>query len=208
MLDFSKIEPVFLDEDKPYLSLSAVAKESRYREDFILAAIRKGELKAFKLGDDWLINEDWYLEWHERIRRSIDDELSVAGAPFSRQNKWLRPLSRPEPGFAWVHYSWVVGFWFFLTVFLGGASFFWSSVGLVSFNDSRVAVGSMISFDYIAAQEKFLSAVDKIGQSPVRLALAAGQADYPINDEAITDFLAGLLKREGRVAGEEESTKP
>lgn len=204
MLDFSSIQPSFTDDDKPYLAISDIAKRGKYSEDFLFTVAKSGKLKAFKLGDSWLTNEDWYNDWQETIRRAIDSELAEADDDFIGQSKWLKPMAKPEPSGLFNYYAWAAVFWLLLLFFSVFQLFFWTATGLVSTDGQIINIGSRLSIRRDMASEVFLSASNGFYSGALNLAGQIARADYPVDDERLTDWLAGFWDHSGKVAGDSD----
>ncbi len=72
-------------DDSQYLPLRRLAGEVPYSYDFLLAAVRSGRLKAFKSGDRWLTSYQWFNQYHQALRREIEQAAGEPGDGWSER---------------------------------------------------------------------------------------------------------------------------
>lgn len=209
MLDFSSIESMFTDGERPYLTITDLARRGKYSEAFLLTEARKGKLKAFKVGDSWLTSEAWYQDWQETIRRLVEEELEMTNDSGQLEPKWLRPMARPESSSQFNYYVWAAVFWTLLLFFSAGQLFFWSATGLISTDGRAIDFGQRVSVRSDLVPRLVLSASGKVYAESLKLATRVVRSDYPLNDERLTDWLTGLWQSSGQVAGDsDQQIKP
>lgn len=209
MLDFSSIESMFTDGERPYLTINDLARRGKYSEAFLLTEVRKGKLKAFKVGDSWLTSEAWYQDWQETIRRLVEEELETTNDSDQFEPKWLRPMARPESSGQFNYYVWTAVFWTLLLFFSAGQLFFWSATGLISTDGRVINFGQRVSVGSDLVPRLVLSASGKVYAESLKLATRVVRSDYPLNDERLTDWLTGLWQSSGQVAGDsDQQIKP
>ncbi len=64
----------FIDNDgNPCMTLVAVSQESPYSIEYLTVCVQRGNLKAFKVGNEWLTTRAW-LEQHLQQTRSLVEQ--------------------------------------------------------------------------------------------------------------------------------------
>lgn len=62
-----------------YLNLRQVAEQTGFRFNYLLTLARSGKIKAFKVGDEWLMLPQWREDFKKSIREAIEKEIRATG---------------------------------------------------------------------------------------------------------------------------------
>jgi hypothetical protein len=63
------------NDDVDYISLFDLSKSHKYSLEYLLEAAASGQLKAFKMGDQWLTTDDWLGQYNSQVKSSLDSEI-------------------------------------------------------------------------------------------------------------------------------------
>lgn len=180
--------------NEEYLYIKEVAARLKLSEKYLIALIRKGQLKGFKLGDNWLTTSKWLEFWLELLKQELDGHLAdkhVSRWASSWQKKQRPQVITPAVKLA-VETALIIIFIFYY-------SFFLYQPGASSFK-------FFIKEKKILAQELIVT-FNGFYDLPVSLAMPAVRFyHHQVSDEAITNTLLAMIDRlrgqeDGRVAG-------
>jgi len=180
--------------NEEYLYIKEVAARLKLSENYLIALIKKGQLKGFKLGDNWLTTSKWLESWLELLKQELDGHL--ADKHVSRWTSSWQKKKRPQvitPAFKLaIETALIILFIFYY-------SFFLYQPGASSFK-------FFIKEKKILAQELIVT-FNRFYGLPVSLAMPAVRFyHHQVSDEAITTTLLAMIDRfrgqeDGRVAG-------
>lgn len=191
------------------LLVDEASEKMKVSKDYLMDLIKVGKIKAFKVGQDWFIEEDWLDDFKKTIKRGLEKELVDSGFEQTREKFFKQVSYRKIKKRVFNFFDLVNGFFEFL---------------LFSLNLSLVLTSFCVlflSFIYLGNNklviaEKFIKQVDKIYSLPLELVsmtdnLMLDDNLIKIDDENLTRNI-GLffnkfknnLDRTGQVAGESE----
>src|SRR3990167_5651587 len=64
------------DDGEKYLTLLELSRAQKYGLEYLLDAASRGQLKAFKIGDDWLTTAKWFDDYNFLIKKEIAGEVA------------------------------------------------------------------------------------------------------------------------------------
>lgn len=83
------------NDNTDYISISELAKSQKYSLEYLLNAASRGKLKSFKIGDDWLTTMDWFVDYQQLIKKSVQFEIS--NNTDYHQDNWVGFLPDHQP---------------------------------------------------------------------------------------------------------------
>ncbi|MFA5047951.1 MAG: helix-turn-helix domain-containing protein [Patescibacteria group bacterium] len=208
-------------ETPNYLSLEEAADILSVSQDYLLALIRLGRIKGFKIAELWFTSQEWINELRGEIKRQIEVELAAYQEADSGRftNKWVKvQTKRIRPDFSYlkkINYDQREG-----GQMVSGHFFAWSNLpvvlSLILFlsvlgytalvpvvNSSRSAT---LAIDWTGKAIK--GEARKLYRAIEIVSVGTAVLKTPVSDEAITrkwqEFWRQKVdKQSGRVAGEQ-----
>ncbi len=191
------------------LLVDEASEKMKMSKDYLMDLIKIGKVKAFKVGQDWFIEEDWLDDFKKIIKKGIEKELTDSGFKQTKQKFFKQVSYKKIKKKVFNFLDLINGFFDFLLFSLN------FSLVLVSFS---VLLFSLIYFDSnkLIIADKFTNQVDKIYSMPLKLVIMTDDLMLnnnliKINDENLTENISNLFKefrnnldRNGQVAGESE----
>lgn len=201
------------------LLLSEAAVKLKMSEDYLRFLARRGKIKAFKVGDDWLVEESWLNDFRQRLKHDLHHETFGHGLIERRRVPWAKYyqslLGRAKTGLS--RYLKLAKFKhrhlpffhklsqkirYMLPVYL-----VYAGVALLGMSLFLVPL-SVISQKRQAWARGFLVASHRVYQTPLMLCQRLTRGEK-IDDEILTAAIYKFLGlKHPRVAGEFESGSP
>jgi len=185
------------------LLLSEAAVKLRMSEDYLRSLARRGKIKAFKVGDDWLVEEGWLDDFRKHLKHDLHHETNGHKLIERRRVPWAKVYRtrRLKISLKHRHLPFVHQFSFKLrqlSVYLVV-----TGMALIGLSLFMIPL-SVVSQKRQAWASGFLVTSYRVYQTPVALGeyLARGEK---INDEILTAVIYKFLGlKHQRVAGEFE----
>jgi hypothetical protein len=187
--------------------LAEAAGELKMSQDYLIKLIKVGKIKAFKVGQDWFIEENWLDDFKSNLRKDLDFEAEKEKL-IDYSSKFVRKIrkSQRQKEFS-LPVVFLVNEFFKVTV---------SSLALVLLSFVFCGVLFLIIIvdnNKTVIASSFISTTNEIYTSPLAgyNYLQLVSKNSKINDEVLTEF-AGVVfdkvqfssERLGQVAGEME----